>query len=49
MVDHDGQERSNAFDRKADADRHKVELTTALTTGTYADPKRGAVTFAARR
>ncbi|WP_253842708.1 tyrosine-type recombinase/integrase [Mycobacterium colombiense] len=44
-VDHDGQERSKTFDRKADADRHRVEVTTQLTTGTYADPRRGAVTF----
>jgi integrase len=46
-VDHDGQERSKAFDRKTDAQRHTAEVTAALTTGTYADPKRGAVTFAA--
>ncbi len=44
-VDHDGQERTKAFDRKADAERHRVEVTTQLTTGTYADPRRGAVTF----
>ena len=34
-----------AFDRKAEAERHTVEMTTALTTGTYVDPRRGAVTF----
>jgi Phage integrase, N-terminal SAM-like domain len=44
-VDHDGQERTKAFDRKAEAERHRVEITTQLTTGTYADPRRGAVTF----
>ncbi|MCT7657628.1 tyrosine-type recombinase/integrase [Mycobacterium deserti] len=44
-VDHDGLERTKAFDRKADAERHRVEVTTQLTTGTYADPRRGAVTF----
>jgi integrase len=45
-VDHDGQERSKAFDRKAEAQRHITDVTAALTTGSYADPKRGAVTFA---
>src|ERR1700738_516175 len=45
-TDHDGETRSQSYDRKADAQRHRVEVTTALTTGTYADPKRGAVTFA---
>jgi integrase len=44
-VDHDGQERTKAFDRKIGAERHRVEITTQLTTGTYADPRRGAVTF----
>jgi integrase len=45
-VDHDGNERSKAFARKAEAQAHITEVTTALTTGTYADPKRGAITFA---
>lgn len=45
-VDHDGQERSKAFARKVDAQRHIADVTTSLTTGTYADPKRGAATFA---
>ena len=44
-VDHDGQERSKAFDRKAEAQHHITDVTTALTTGSYADPRRGAVTF----
>jgi integrase len=44
-VDHDGQERSRAFDRKTQAQAHITEVTTQLTTGTYADPRRGAVTF----
>lgn len=44
-VDHDGQERSKAFDRKSQAQAHITEVTTQLTTGTYADPHRGAVTF----
>jgi integrase len=44
-VDHDGQERSKAFDRKAEAQHHIAGVTTQLHTGTYADPKRGAVTF----
>jgi integrase len=44
-VDNDSNERSKAFARKADAQRHLADVTTALTTGTYADPKRGAATF----
>lgn len=44
-VDHDGQERSKAFDRRLDAQRHVDGTTAALTTGTYADPQRSAVTF----
>jgi integrase len=44
-VDHDGKEATKAFDRKAEAQRHIADMTTALTTGTYADPKRGTVTF----
>ena len=44
-VDHDGNERSKAFDRKVDAQHHIAEITTALTSGSYADPKRAAVTF----
>ncbi|KAA1429655.1 site-specific integrase [Mycolicibacter arupensis] len=45
-VDHDGQERTESFDRKAEAQRHVTNVTTQLTTGTYADPRRGAATFA---
>jgi integrase len=45
-VDHDGQEQSKAFPRKADAARHIAGVVTALTTGSYADPKRGAAAFA---
>jgi integrase len=45
-VDNDGQERSKAFDRKADAQAHINRVNAALTTGTYADPKRGSITFA---
>ena len=44
-VDQDGETRSKSFDRKARASRRRVEVTTQLTTGTYADPRRGAVTF----
>lgn len=44
-VDHDGLERTKAFDRRADAQRHIDGTTTALNTGTYADPQRSAVTF----
>lgn len=44
-VDHDGQERTKAFDRRADAQRHVDGKRTELDTGTYADPKRSAVNF----
>lgn len=44
-VDHDGQERTKAFDRRTDAQRHIDGTTTALNTGTYADPQRSGVTF----
>jgi integrase len=44
-VDHDGNERTKAFDRKAEAQNHIGSVTTALSTGTYADPKRASVTF----
>lgn len=46
-VDLDGQERTKAFDRKAEAQQHVNGVTAALTSGTYADPRRGAVTFGA--
>jgi integrase len=44
-VDHDGEERAQSFHRRADAQRHIDAQTTALGTGTYADPQRSAVTF----
>jgi hypothetical protein len=44
-VDNAGKELSESFDRKADAQRHITEVATSLTTGTYADPRRSAVTF----
>jgi len=44
-VDDAGNERSKAFDRKAEAQQHITGVTTALATGTYADPQRSAVTF----
>ncbi|MCW2517010.1 MAG: site-specific recombinase XerD [Mycobacterium sp.] len=44
-VDHDGQERSKAFERKADAQRKVNGVTAALASGTYADPQRSATTF----
>jgi integrase len=44
-VDHGGNERTKAFDRKAEAQNHIGAVTTALTTGTYADPKRASVSF----
>src|ERR1700682_1336781 len=45
-VDDDGSERSKAFDRKADAQNHITGVLGAMSTGTYTDPKRSAVTFA---
>lgn len=44
-VDSESNERSRSFERKADAQRKIAEVSAALTTGTYADPKRGAITF----
>jgi integrase len=44
-VDHDENERTKAFDRKAEAQNHIGAVTTALTTGTYADPNRASVIF----
>jgi integrase len=44
-VDHDGNELSLSFDRRADAQRQVTSVTTDLTTGTYADPRRSAITF----
>lgn len=44
-VDHDGNERSKSFDRKPQAQSHITAVTTAMTTGSYADPRRGSVTF----
>jgi integrase len=45
-VDHDGNERSKAFDRKAEAQNHITRVNAALATGTYVDPTRGSTTFA---
>lgn len=40
-VDRQGKERTKAFHRKTDAQQHVNEVTTALTTHTYVDPKSG--------
>jgi Phage integrase, N-terminal SAM-like domain len=45
-VDNESNERSKAFARKAEAQNHIAAITAALNTGTYADPKQGAITFA---
>lgn len=45
-VDDAGQERSQAFDRKVDAQAWLNEITAKLTTGTYVPPKAGQVTVA---
>lgn len=44
-VDHDRQERSKSFDRRADAQRQIDGITTSLNVGTYADPQRSAIPF----
>ncbi|PQE02776.1 site-specific integrase [Mycobacterium sp. EPG1] len=44
-VDHDGQQRTKAFDRQVDAQRHIDGVTTQLGTGTYTDPERSATAF----
>lgn len=44
-VDRDGQERTESFDKKADAQSAIDGVVTAQRTGTYADPQRAAVTF----
>lgn len=45
-VDQNGAERAKGFARKVDAQRFLDTVTTSQVTGTYVDPKRGAVTFA---
>jgi integrase len=44
-VDLDGNELSRAYERKAEAQRKIAEISGAMTTRTYADPKRAAVLF----
>jgi integrase len=44
-VDHDGNERSRSFDRKAEAQTHIAEVTGKLATGAHADPRRSGETF----
>ncbi|MGV0635777.1 tyrosine-type recombinase/integrase [Mycolicibacillus trivialis] len=44
-VDDSGQERTAAFDRRADAQHRADSERAAIETGTYADPQRSAVTF----
>lgn len=41
----DGVERSKSFAKKTDAERHLRGVVADLETGTYADPRRSAVTF----
>lgn len=45
--DEAGKEHSRHFDRKIDAQQWLDQVTSAVVTGTYADPKAGRVTFAA--
>ena len=44
-VDDDGRERSKAFGRKAEAQQWLDEVTAAVVTGQYVNPKAGQVTF----
>src|SRR5829696_3302086 len=47
----DGQERSKAFDRKVDAERHLTTVGASLLSGSYVDPAAGRITvrtYAAR-
>lgn len=45
--DGDGNERARHFDRKIDAQQWLDQVTSAVVTGTYADPKAGRITFGA--
>lgn len=45
--DEAGKEHSRHFDRKIDAQQWLDQVTSAVFTGTYADPKAGRITFAA--
>ncbi len=45
--DESGKETSRHFDRKIDAQQWLAQVTSAVVTGTYADPKAGRITFAA--
>jgi integrase len=44
-VDHDGQERTKAFDRKADAQARANQVTADMVTNTYVDTRQSAVLF----
>lgn len=44
-VDDEGREQTKSFDRKVDAQRWLDEVTAAVVTGQYVDPKAGQVTF----
>ncbi|MDA4106043.1 integrase [Mycobacterium holsaticum DSM 44478] len=44
-VDYEGRERTKAFDRKAQAQAHINQVSIAINTGAYADPRGTAVTF----
>ena len=45
--DETGHEHTRQFDRKVDAQQWLDQVTAAVVTGTYADPKAGQITFAA--
>lgn len=44
-VDEHGQERAKGFTRKVDAQRWLDEITAAVISGNYVDPRHGAITF----
>jgi integrase len=44
-TDHAGETRAKSFQRKADAENHITGVSAAITTGTYADPRRASVTL----
>src|SRR5271168_3447979 len=44
-VGNDGQERTQSFERKADAQARVNQVTADVVTHTYADPRKSAVTF----
>lgn len=44
-ADPDGKERNRSFDKKADADRFRIQVEADVLRGTYMDPDAGRITF----